>query len=110
MNFITYLAILATAIIGTANASTYETIQDRPCFRSMNGMMDSMAHLASEHPNLVTIADIGDSFLKNNDGRHDGVHEIPDGGYDIYAINITAAESTRQSEEKGKMQHSMLKI
>lgn len=103
MNFITYLAILATAIIGTANASTYETIQDRPCFRSMNGMMDSMAHLASEHPNLVTIADIGDSFLKNNDGRHDGVHEIPDGGYDIYAINITAAESTRQTEEKGKM-------
>jgi carboxypeptidase T len=69
----------------------------------MKGMMDSMFYLAEDHPNLVTITDIGDSWLKNNEGRHDGTHDIPDGGYDIYVLNITASDSARQSGEKGKM-------
>jgi len=97
------LLLLATATVSGVDASTFETIDGRECFRSMDGIMDSMFSLAGDHPNLVTINDIGDSYLKNHEGRHDGVHDIPDGGYDIYALNITASDSTRLSSEKGKM-------
>mmetsp|Transcript_23105 Transcript_23105/g.37657 ORF Transcript_23105/g.37657 Transcript_23105/m.37657 type:complete len:521 (+) Transcript_23105:147-1709(+) len=100
MNFTLWLSVFLAA---TVDAGTYETIQGRSCFRSMKGMMDSMLDLAADSPNLMTITDIGDSYLKNHDGRHDGVHDIPDGGYDIYALNITASDSGRQSNEKGKM-------
>lgn len=62
-----------------------------------------MRYLSEDYPELVSIEKIGESWLKNNVGRHDGKHEIPDGGYDIYAVNITASDSTRLSHEKGKM-------
>ena len=101
MNLQLCLSLLATALV--VDAKTYATIPNHSCLRSMDGMMESMNDLALAHPNLVTITDIGDSWLKNNEGRHDGVHEIPDGGYDIYALNITAGDSARLSNEKGKM-------
>jgi len=108
MNFSLWLSALLTAATIGVDARTFETIPDRPCFRSMNGMMDSIHYLAADYPNLVTITDIGDSWLKNNEGRHDGQHQLPDGGYDIYALNITASDadtttSRLTSEEKGKM-------
>jgi len=103
MNIPLSLSFLLAAAVGVA-ARTYETIEGRPCFRSMAGMMDSMFYLAEDHPDLLTISDIGDSWLKNNEGRHDGKHEIPDGGYDIYALKVTASDSkARRSEDKGKM-------
>lgn len=102
MNVPLWLKVLLAAAI-SADAMPFETIEDRPCFRSMSGMMESMFYLQEDNPGLVTITDIGDSYLKNHEGRHDGQHEIPDGGYDIYALNITASDSARQSEEKGKM-------
>jgi len=102
MNFQLWLSTLLTAFAATS-ARQHETIQGRSCFRSMRGMMDSMFYLAEDHPDLVTITDIGDSYLKNNEGRHFGRYEIPDGGYDIYAINVTASDGTRLSADKGKM-------
>lgn len=95
-------ALLATSTT-TINAITYDTIPGHECLRSYTGMMESMHDLQQGNPTLITITDIGDSWLKNNVGRHDGVHDIPDGGFDIYALNITAAHSSRQSNEKGKM-------
>lgn len=103
MNIPVWLLVLLAATAGSDAATAYETIQGRSCFRSMKGMMDSMFDLARGNPNLMTITDIGDSWLKNNEGRHDGVHDIPDGGYDIYALNVTVADSSRLSNEKGKM-------
>lgn len=65
--------------------------------------MDSMNDLARDYSSLVTISDIGDSYLKKNPGRQNGDYDIPTGGYDIHAIKITASDSTRQSNQKGKM-------
>lgn len=70
-----------------------------------------MFDLASARPDLVTIADIGDSYLKRSGSRND--FGVPDGGYDIYAMNITAHHTSSSSSsdshgslssyEKGKM-------
>ncbi len=62
-------ALFATATLGVDAA--YGTISNQyKCFRSMGGMMESMSDLARDHPSLVTISDIGDSYAKNNEGRH----------------------------------------
>ncbi|KAL7539377.1 hypothetical protein ACHAXR_009236 [Thalassiosira sp. AJA248-18] len=87
MNVPLWLLVLLAAAI-SADAMPFETIEDQPCFRSMSGMMESMFYLQEDNPGLVTITDIGDSYLKNHEGRHDGQHEIPDGGYDIYALTL----------------------
>ena len=105
MNLSLWLSTLFATASGV-NAATYNTISNQyNCFRSMDGMMDSMNDLASDNPSLVTISDIGDSYLKNNPGRKDGDYDIPTGGYDIHAIKITASNSARQSNQnqKGKM-------
>ncbi len=94
--------LLVVASIGI-DAKTYETIQGRPCFRSMKGMLDSMRDLVKDYPDLVSISNIGESYLKNNDGRTFGNYDIPTGGYDIYAVKVTDANSSRKSQKKGKM-------
>lgn len=101
-------ALVFTAFIGgvVVDANTaYETIKDRPCFRSMKGMLDSMLDLSKANPDLLTITDIGDSYLKNNPGKPFGRYEIPADGHDIYVIKVTAPkkESSRNSRSKGKM-------
>eukprot|EP00985_Skeletonema_marinoi_P022656 scaffold14573_cov116-Skeletonema_marinoi.AAC.1 len=58
-----------------------------------------MKDLAANYPDLVTLETIGESYIKKNGNNNDG--RSP--GYDIYALNITAANSTRQSSEKGKL-------
>ncbi|KAL7528157.1 hypothetical protein ACHAXR_004261 [Thalassiosira sp. AJA248-18] len=95
--------LTAAATIGSVDANSYETIQGRSCFRSMGGMMDSMFYLQEDNPDLVTISDIGDSYLKQYEGRPFGKYDIPKGGYDIYALKITASDSPRKSKDKGKM-------
>src|SRR5210317_2165280 len=62
---------------------TYDTIKGRSCFRSHDGMIESMKDLAAEYPDLITMESIGQSY--------------------IYAFNITASNSIRQSSEKGKL-------
>lgn len=87
------------------NVNSYEKIEGRSCFRSMKGMMESMFDLAGEHSDLMTISDIGDSYLKNNNGRTNGNFDIPTDGHDIYALKITApnSDSSHNSNNKGKM-------
>lgn len=52
-----------------------------PCYRTVEETYVSLEQLASEHPDLVTVIDIGDSWEKS----------MPDGlsGYDIYSAVIT---------------------
>ena len=82
--------------------TTYETITGRSCYRSIEGMNQFMKDLAANHPDLVTMETIGESYIKKNGGNNNNNGDLPP-GYDIYALNITAANSARQSSEKGKM-------
>ncbi len=115
MNYILFLALLALlwgsvdAAISRSLKTTYETISGRECFRSFNGMMQSMKDLADKYPHLMTINIIGESYIKkygtsgmNNITKYNVTYELPP-GYDILAFNITASNSTRQSSDKGKM-------
>mmetsp|Transcript_23994 Transcript_23994/g.47653 ORF Transcript_23994/g.47653 Transcript_23994/m.47653 type:complete len:683 (+) Transcript_23994:348-2396(+) len=79
--------------------TSYDTINGRSCYRSIAGMNQFMKDLAANYPDLVTLETIGESYIKKNGNNNDG--RSP--GYDIYALNITAANSTRQSSEKGKL-------
>ena len=65
------LTLFTAAIIGI-DARTLKTISDRPCFQFMNSAMDCIHCRADNYPNYVTITDIGDSWLMNNKGWHDG--------------------------------------
>ena len=65
------------------NLQSYSTIDGYDCFRDMNGMTQAMLDLETNYPDLVSIEDIGDSYLKT----------IGDGGYDIYVMKITASKS-----------------
>jgi len=82
-----------------ASSTAYDTIPGSSCLRSYSGMMESMNDLAQKYPDLMSIEDIGDSYLKNNEGRVDGNYIIPEGGYDIYAFVVTAGHRAN----KGKM-------
>jgi hypothetical protein len=97
------LLLLATILVGAVAAGNYDTIPGRSCFRSMSGMMESMDDLADEYPDLMTISDIGNSYLKENTGRTNGRYEIPEGGFDIFALKITSSSSSSSSNGKGKM-------
>lgn len=65
-----------------------------------------MMDLAATHPDLVTIETIGESYMKKkNKGTTDKITTNLSPGYDIYALNITAANTAHrhQSSEKGKL-------
>ena len=108
---------LAAAVVLLGNSSvdastrslqkTYETIQGRSCFRSLDGMIESMTDLAAKYPDLITMESIGKSYIKKyspsiDDYGRNMDYDLPP-GYDIYAFNVTAANSARKSSEKGKM-------
>jgi len=77
---------------------TYETIPGHDCIRSMKGMLDSMEDLAEAHPDLLTMTKIGESYLKNNDGPAAyGTYDVPTGGHDIFALNVTATSGAISS-------------
>jgi hypothetical protein len=105
MNSFSLLTVLLS-FFTTITIDAYDTIPGHDCLRSMEGMMDSMWYLAEDNPNLISITDIGDSWLKANPN---GLREIPGydttdlTGHDIFALNITARYSVRTSDEKGKM-------
>jgi len=83
--------------------TTYDTINERSCYRSIEGMNQFMRDLAANHPNLVTMETIGESYIKKSGGNNNNNGDDLPPGYDIYALNITDANSIRQSSEKGKL-------
>ena len=83
------------------DTSTYDTIDGRSCYRSIEGMNQSMKDLAAKYPDLITIEIIGESYIKKN-GEKDIKGDVIPPGYDIYAVNITAP-STTNSTAKGKL-------
>lgn len=80
----------------------YDTIDGHSCFRNLKGMTESMFDLASEYPNLSSVSVIGESYLKITNSNNDD-YPLPQNGYDIYGMNITASDSLHQSSSKGKM-------
>lgn len=113
MNYRLFPALLALLLLGnildaatSRSLQTYETISGRSCFRSLDGMMQSMQDLAARYPHLITIEAVGESFIKKHGTSGINLtklgYDTPP-GYDIYAFNITASNSTRQSFDKGKM-------
>lgn len=89
--------VSAAAVIDTQ----YETIQGHDCFRNLKGMTESMFDLEVNYPELLSVSDIGDSYLKSTNDNNDE-YPLPQNGYDIYAMNITSSDSERKSSRKGK--------
>ena len=84
-----------TALPTNPPIAAYETIPGHDCIRSMGGMWDSMEDLATAYPDLLTITKIGESYLKTNVGPTSyGMYDVPTGGHDIFALNVTASSST----------------
>jgi carboxypeptidase T len=67
----------------------------------MGGMMD-MIDLAEAHPNLMSITKIGGSYFRNNNAPTAyGKYDVPMGGQDIFALNVTASDGTLLTASKG---------
>ena len=71
MHFPLLPRLLTSIAVAGAGDASYDTIDGHPCIRSMEGMKKSMHDLAAAHPNLVSITNIGESFLKKypDDGK-----------------------------------------
>jgi len=91
--------LITTALLLPTVVAAYDKINGHNCIRSMEGMLESMNDLASSS-NLLTIKKIGQSYLKNNDGRTSKQFDIPTNGHDIYAYVIT--DPSVSSSKKGK--------
>mmetsp|Transcript_16674 Transcript_16674/g.36049 ORF Transcript_16674/g.36049 Transcript_16674/m.36049 type:complete len:706 (+) Transcript_16674:334-2451(+) len=96
------LCAFVVAALHPVVTAQYDTIDGHSCFRNLDGMMQSMFDLANKYPELASINDIGDSYLKSSNSINDD-YDLPEGGFDIYAMNITASDSSHQSSAKGKM-------
>jgi murein tripeptide amidase MpaA len=73
--------------------STYETISDYDCFRTVKGTNDTMIALENDFPDLVTIMDIGNSYRVQD--------PIPEEtGYTIRLVKITSPQGV---SEKAKV-------
>eukprot|EP00580_Thalassiosira_gravida_P007911 CAMPEP_0201634714 /NCGR_PEP_ID=MMETSP0493-20130528/7532_1 /ASSEMBLY_ACC=CAM_ASM_000838 /TAXON_ID=420259 /ORGANISM="Thalassiosira gravida, Strain GMp14c1" /LENGTH=763 /DNA_ID=CAMNT_0048106595 /DNA_START=92 /DNA_END=2383 /DNA_ORIENTATION=+ len=95
------LAAIAIAFTVDVDAAQYDTIDGYDCFRSLEGMTKSMFDLAESYPDLSSVVDIGDSYLKSKNDNNDD-YPLPQNGYDIYAMVITASDSPHPSSAKGK--------
>ncbi|KAL7537976.1 hypothetical protein ACHAXR_008196 [Thalassiosira sp. AJA248-18] len=93
--------ILVVAALLPAFVEAYDTIEGHSCFRNLKGTMDSMFDLADEYPSLASVSDIGDSYLKSSNSNNNDYNL--EGGFDIYAMNITASNGPHQSSAKGKV-------
>jgi hypothetical protein len=62
-----------------------------------------MEDLATGHPNLLPITKIGESYLKTNVGPTSfGMYDVPTGGHDIFALNVTASSCSASSSMVSK--------
>jgi len=87
--FISALFSTVDATSSTRSLQNYETINGRSCFRSLDGMIESMKDLAAKYPDLITMESIGESYIKKNNPRPSDYgnnmrYDLPP-GYDIYA-------------------------
>ena len=71
---------------------TYDTIAGFPCYRTIQSSFTLMDDLATQYPNLATVLDIGDSYLKTVN---------PVDGFDMKVLKITADNPNIST--KGKM-------
>jgi len=62
-----------------------KTIDNFPCYRTVIETFDAMDDMLADHPTLVTLVDIGDSWHKANDT---GVNDTSD-GHDMQVVKIT---------------------
>ena len=99
-SFVSFVLLTTINILSTAAASSYDTINGHACIRSMEGMWQSLQELAAKHPDLVTITKIGESYLKNNEGRTTSSFDIPEDGHDINVVIVT--DGSVSSNEKGR--------
>ena len=98
--FVALLLVLVTNAIIVVEA--YDTIDGHSCFRNLQGITESMFDLATQYPNLSSINDIGDSYLKDS-GTENKDYDLG-GGFDIYAMNITSSDNgPHLSSTKGKV-------
>jgi carboxypeptidase T len=70
-------------------SQNYSTIDGYTCFRDLDGMTQAMFDLEANHPDLVSIEDIGDSYLKSIGDAN---------GRDIYVMKITASTSSDRAQ------------
>lgn len=69
--------------------SAYSKINWYPCFRDLQGMTDAMFDLQKTYSKLVSVVDIGDSYLKSiADPR----------GHDIHVMKITASAQSEPAQ------------
>ena len=100
-SFVSFLLTTINIVSTAAAASSYDTINGHACIRSMEGMWQSLQELAAKHPDLVTITKIGESYLKNNEGRTtSSSFDIPEDGHDINVVIVT--DGSVPSNEKGR--------
>jgi murein tripeptide amidase MpaA len=71
-------------------SQNYTTVHNHPCFRDLQGMTQAMFDLQNEYSHLVSISDIGDSYLKSIDDND---------GHDIYVMEITASPNSTTSSQ-----------
>ena len=100
-SFVSFVLLTTINIVSTAAATSYDTINGHACIRSMEGMWQSLQDLAAKYPDLVTITKIGESYLKNNEGRTtSSSFDIPEDGHDINVVIVT--DGSVPSNEKGR--------
>ncbi|KAK1736925.1 M14 family metallopeptidase [Skeletonema marinoi] len=100
MNNLLFLALITLLRGSRVDAAisrslqAYEKIRGRECFRSLNGMMQSMKDLAAKYPHLMTINTIGESYIKNT-------RQSPDKGKMLIASRVHAREWQPPSSTQG---------
>jgi hypothetical protein len=84
--------VLAAAEVDAA------TINGHDCIRDMESTLSSAFDLAASYPKLISIIDVGDSYIKYSNSAPDVDYDgLSADGYDIYAVNVTAPSSTSSS-------------
>ena len=104
------LLLLVSAVLASSSPSSrrlqrrsYETVDGHPCIRSLKGVTDAMLDLASAHPSLASVSDVGDSYLKLNPDEASKNPAFPPDGYDILALVLTNADSQLSRADKAKV-------
>ncbi|MFC3193576.1 M14 family zinc carboxypeptidase [Marinicella sediminis] len=68
-------------LLHNERSNNIRTIDNFPCYRTVQETYDAMANMASTYPDLVSLVDIGDSWHKETPGG--------DAGYDMQVVKIT---------------------
>jgi carboxypeptidase T len=89
---------LAMGVVGAQEDSSQRTaIDGHDCLRDLDSTIRSMFDLAALHPELASVADVGDSYIRSSGVPNDDYDGLPSDGYAIYAMNVTAPWSSSSS-------------